>query len=447
MQGTHLSDLRTRLSSSCGRIRALMLLIVFVCISSRAFGQEYFTLPIDEKAKSDRNVALQYLKNAAGGNQVKFVNYFQNYYLPAMTRTEPDKLGELAKQREDLFKRTLWPAGNAAAQKELTDMAFKAMGQIVAAKDPPAHPAARYNAILIIGQLDQKYSPDGRQPPEPLVAANKPLTAVVDSATTSDRFPPAVILGAIIGLERHAQYRQALSPEAVSAMSAALLKLVTHDAPIQEMDRNAYSWMRLRAATALARLGTVGDKNAVHDAIVKLASTSKSIDDRCAAAALLERLEYKDVKLDDAGTSEPLFALARDLAAAEDKLAQEFQEQQVGGGIGVAPGRFASQRFAEGGLSGTEVVETFPRRQALARINDLRNGLKKVKPALTEESQKKADAVLAALNQAITACANKDTVELTLVDELRKMAEAINTAVPPAENAAADKAQEDAAFK
>ena len=185
----------------------------------------------------------------------------------------------------------------------------------------------------------------------------------------------------------------------------------------------------------------MGDKNAVHDAIVKLASTGKSIDDRCAAAALLERLEYKDVKLDDAGTSEPLFALARDLAAAEDKRAQDFQEQQVGGGPALHPAD-SPVHVCEGGISGTEVVETFPRRQALARLSDLRTGLKKVKPSLPEESQKKADAVLAALNQGISACANKDTVELTLVDELRKMAEAINRAVPPAEKVDPDKAKE-----
>ena len=66
------------------------------------------------------------------------------------------------------------------------------------------------------------------------------------------------------------------------------------------MDRDTYSWLRLRAASVLAKFGTVGEKNAIHDAIVKLAATAKSLDDRCAAAGLLEKLEYKDVKLDDA---------------------------------------------------------------------------------------------------------------------------------------------------
>ena len=55
---------------------------------------------------------------------------------------------------------------------------------------------------------------------------------------------------------------------------------IAGSANIQEMDPDAYAWIRLRAAEALAKLGSVGEKNSVHNAIVKLASTSKSLDDR-----------------------------------------------------------------------------------------------------------------------------------------------------------------------
>ena len=64
------------------------------------------------------------------------------------------------------------------------------------------------------------------------------------------------------------------------------------------------------------------------------------------------------------------------------------------------------------GPGGTGTLETFPRRQVLARLTDLRTGLKTVKPSLPAETQKKADAVLAALNPAIAAASSKDTVEL-----------------------------------
>ena len=69
------------------------------------------------------------------------------------------------------------------------------------------------------------------------------------------------------------------------------------------------------------------EKNNVHSAIVKLASTSKSLDDRCEAAGMLDKLNYKNVKLDDASTTDSLFALARDVASAEDKRGADFQSQ------------------------------------------------------------------------------------------------------------------------
>ena len=241
-----------------------------------------------------------------------------------MTRTEPDKLGQIGKLREDLFKYILWKSTDPALQHDLTQLTFAAMGKIVSAENPPCHPAARYNAILTIGLLDDQYSSGSGQPPRPYAPATKALTAVVDQATKGNRFPPPVILGAIIGLERHAQFHDALAPEAVAAMQAALLKLVSEVKPIQEMDRETYAWMRLRAASALVRLGSLGEKNAVHNAIMQLATTNKSLDDRCEAAALVDKLTYKDVKLDDAGTAEPLFALARDVATAEDQRAPGF---------------------------------------------------------------------------------------------------------------------------
>ena len=401
------------------------------------------TLPIDDTARSNRAVAQQCLRDPAAyaANKAKFDDYFVKYHFPAMTRTEPDKIGELGKLRDELFKLFLWKTTNAGLQGDLSNSAFIEMGKIVSAQNPPCHPAARYNAILIIGLLDDQYSPDGRQPPKPYAKATKALTGVVDSAITSNRFPPAVILGALIGLERHAQLRDSLAPEAMSAMQAALLKLVMHDEPIQEMDRGAYAWLRLRAASALARLGTVGDKNAVHDAIVKLAVTNKSLDDRCAAVALLERLNYKDVKLDDAGTAEPMFALARDIAAAEDKRAQDFQELGATGG-GAFPGQGG---FGPGGGAVFD-PNAYPRRHVLARLTDLRTGLMKVKPALPAETQTTVDALLAGINPVITSASSKDTVDLRLAESIRSMAEAVNKAVPGAAKPEADKAKENAVF-
>jgi len=443
MQRTNSSYIFT--DCSVARRWALSVFVVAAALSliGRSVAQEWQTLPVDESLKSSRSAALQYLNDPAAiaTNKGKFDDYFTKFYFPSMTRTEPEALGNLGKIRDDFFKQILWKAKNPQTQQELTNMALSQLGKIVSA---PCHPQVRYNAILFIGMLDEQYS-DGRQPPKPLPKATKALTSIVDRATTDNSFPPAVILGAVVGLERHALYRQSMTPDVVNAMSAALMKLVAHDEPIQEMNSSAYSWLRLRAASALTRLGTVGDKNSIHAAVIKLASSGKSVDDRCSAAAMLDRLEYKNVKLDDAGTAEPLFALARDVCTAEDKRASEFQDQySTTGGL---PSQFASIGPEVPG-NPANALEVYPRRQTLARIMDLRTALKKVKPSLAEETQKKTDAVVTALNAAITSASDKGTTPLALVESIRTMASAINQVVPAPEKAAdkEEKAKESNAF-
>lgn len=123
-------------------------------------------------------------------------------------------------------------------------------------------------------------------------------------ATTEGSFPPAVILG-VVGLERHAIYRQSLPPEMVKAMSAALMKLVAHEEPIQDMN----SSVLVAAAAAASMRGW--ERSATRMRFTMRSSKRRrlaNLDDRCAAAAMLDRLDYKNVKLDDAGGAEPLFA-------------------------------------------------------------------------------------------------------------------------------------------
>jgi hypothetical protein len=254
-----------------------------------------------------------------------------------------------------------------------------------------------------------------------------------------------VILGAVIGLERHAQYREALSPAAVQAMTAALVKLVAHDEPIQDMDRTAYAWLRLRAASALVRFGSVGPNNSVHDALVGLIGELTSLDDRCSAAALLAQIKYDGAKVDGAATAEALFALARDVAADGKKQAEKSHEAiNRGGGYVPDAGAVYSS-------DGTTQQEKFPRRKILSRLVDLRTGLRAVKPEqgqsiVPADAQPKVDAVIAAINPVIQSALDKGTVELKLTQDIITMASAIDQAVPAAQPAAAAAAEEEAGF-
>jgi hypothetical protein len=428
---------------SLGRCRWLIWILLLCGAVGSATGQPYKSDPIDKAARAYSANAKQWLTNPAAytADKQHFDDYFIKYYFPDMTHAEDADLGRIGDSRYNLFKKFLWATTNTQLQQDLTNMAYVELGKRIS--DAGYHPAFRYNAILVIGMLDEQYANAPGQTPKPLPRATKALTTIVDSATLPEsRFPPPIILGAIIGLERHAQLRASLTPEAVAAMTSALVKLVAHDAPIQEMDPDAYAWMRLRAAQTLAKLGSVGEKNGVHNALVKLVSSTKSLDDRCEAAGLLDKITYKDVKLDDATTGESLFALARDVATAEDKRAADFQNQYSGGGA-VAPGpRPRGAEFSPVGIGGEEQQETYPRRQVLARLTNLRLAITKVKPAVPTETQKKADDLLKAIEPARIAATDKNTIELKLAAAIRTMAVAINKAIPApaAEKAAPAKA-------
>jgi hypothetical protein len=399
----------------------------------------------DEPAKKYLSVVKACVRDPGSfaTQRAQFEEFFKKVYFPTMTGTSPEELAKLGALRYELFRSYLWATNNEQLQSSLTDLAYTAMLGIIRPQTPQFHPAVQYNAVITLGMLDAQYAVEGAspRPPKPLPKATNALVVVVDSATTEDpklkhSFAPPVVLGAVIGLERHAQLRESLDAATIQKMTTSLLKLIALEEPLQGMDRNAFSWLRLRAASALATLGSVGQNSEVHDGLINLIASFKSIDDRCATAALLRKINYEGAKVDAAATASAMFALARDLADSEAKAAKKFQDEQLGlgpgGGVGVGNIGFTG-----------EVQEKFPRRQVLDRLTDFRAGLVKVKPVVAGDAQPQIDAVVAAIDPVITAALDKSTVELKLTQLISTMADAINRAIPAPQAAAADAAEED----
>ena len=469
MMPLKLSNLLLFPARSRRRLRRFALVLLAAGMAPAVYAQQpavqYRSDPPDTRLKAYGGVARALVKQGRyAAEKAKIDEYFDKFYFPDMTGTSPEELGRLGDSRYKLFKDYLWASNSAEFQQALTNKALAACSRILNPKNPPPtyHPAVRFNAVLILGMLDSQYGIEGSRPPAPLQRANQILTVIVGSATTDESFAPPVILGAIIGLERHAQLRQSLAPDDVARMTAALLKLVTHEKPIQDLDPAAYAWLRLRAASALSHFGTVGSNNVFHNALVKLAGDLKSMDDRCEAAALLAKIDYKQVKLEDPAASEPLLKLARDLAAEEAKRAKDFQQEEVGLG-GVSGGAYGGGRGAYSpsrsmgeyggayggrGYGGTgdvvEEQERFPRRHVLARLTDLKAGLEAVKPAVPAETQTKIDAILAAIAPVRTQAVDKEVVELTFARSIVEMAAAIEAAAKPADAPAAADEEESA---
>lgn len=439
-----------RRSPTAGRLSNLALgslLATFVLagLPASICAQQYKFDPVDDKANVNRGLAGACATGAKNytAEKEKVQEFFTKYFFPSMTRYQPSDLEKLGSIRYSLFRDYLWRTNSAEMQRDVTESAFAAMRNVCV---QPYHPAVRYNAVLIVGMLDDEYAVEvgaNRRPPKPLPKANALLVQIVNAGAAGKSVPPAVLAGALVGLERHAKFREGLPRDAVEPMTAALLKIVNQDKPLLDMDRDVHAWMRLKAAGVLAQLGTVGANNQVHDGLVKLIADGRTLDDRCAAAALLEKLKYEGAKIDTKTATEKMLVLAGDVADAEAKRAEEFRERRLTGGGGYSAPRGG---LGEGGYVGVpgEEADEYPRRHVVARLSDLKTGLRSLRPIVPADSQKKFDAILAAINPAIDATANKDTVSLNVANAVVTMAHAIK-AVTAANNPAAAAAQE-AAF-
>jgi hypothetical protein len=224
-----------------------------------------------------------------------------------------------------------------------------------------------------------------------------------------------------------------MDPATAGAMSKALEKFVNHDKPVQDMDPKAYAWLRLRAASALARMGAVGQNNSTHDALIKLIGSFKSIDDRCETASLLGRLNYEGAKIDNKAALGTICQLARDVADEEAKRAEDFEMMRTTGGAGIP-------YIPTTGVGGSdeEQYDPYPRKHVLARLLQLTAGLDALKKAVPEEDQKKIDAVKAAIKPVIDKGSDEKVISLRVAEAVGTMRDAVYAAAPTAEAPAAD---------
>ncbi|HEY2838015.1 MAG TPA: hypothetical protein VGJ26_02620, partial [Pirellulales bacterium] len=386
-----------------GRIfgAAALAAILLAGLTSIVSAQQYQADEVDEKIYNRLNgVVLSCVKDPAKytSEQADFNEYFTKYYFPAMTRYDEEELGKLGARRYDLFQRFLWATQNDQLQKDLTELAFDKMKSI--AGNPKYHPAVRYNAVLVIGMLDAQYGSDSsssKRPPKPLEKANRLLTQIVGLGIQGNPVvTPSLVVGALVGLERHAQYHESLKPAQIDAMTEAAITLATKDPPLADVDGKVAEWIRIEAATVLAKLGSVGTNNRVHDALVALLADNKiSLDGRCGVAGMLGQLNYKDVKVDGKAASEKLLQLALEVGQACDKQANAYQEMSLGGGAGGTMGR---ERGGRGTYSSSgEPHNDYDRKTLLSQLGDLRKGLVVAKPIAPADRAAAIDSVTSAM--------------------------------------------------
>jgi hypothetical protein len=321
-----------------------------------------------------RGILRQTTAPPAGDTTLK--DYFVGWYFPTMTSDAPERLGALAEDRTKLFIQFINTAKNQASRDALLALTQQAASSIAAGD---YHPAVRYNATLILGQLDQSLPGGaGAAPPKPVAGATNALTALLQlDEVKGVPVTSAVKIAALVGLER--QTRLGVDPQFTDKLANAALAIAQRESPPDDINAEVNNWMRSSAARVLANMYAKGLTPPVHQTLVALiGGTELGLDDRCRVAEAIVPTMYARVEgIDPEEMALAIGKLAKAVLAEERKKAQDYQNEMVGnpggfGGAGFGGGGFGGRGgFEGGGFMGQPMQDDgphFERRRFLDRV-------------------------------------------------------------------------------
>lgn len=212
-----------------------------------------------ERAKSTRIRQVQtYLKSEealSDADQAIVKGWFYTHEFRVLTQTSPKDLEQLPTLRFELFKQWIYPIKHNTNHKMMIDLTLGVMQQIVTNN---FHPAVRYTAMLIIGDLNEQEvvkvggSANWRTP-EPYSAA---LPFIIDRIENANS-PDPVRVAALLSLLRHLEFephRQKESPIPAGTRTQlvnALLKVANAKTPPAKRTAEGHLWLRRRAVEGL----------------------------------------------------------------------------------------------------------------------------------------------------------------------------------------------------
>ncbi|MDR2644025.1 MAG: hypothetical protein LBC74_14690 [Planctomycetaceae bacterium] len=277
-------DLLLRLSFFC-----LMFFVTIFGLFGAGFvwGQNYKSWAVDDSLSAKKNEVMAAMKqgNVPAANRAEWNAFFDKFYFARWT--VEGNLGFVQTYVRDLISRDLKDATGGARTFFLAK-SLETLSKM--ANDKSINPAARYNAILAIGQLTLKEATN-TEPPVYYEDALKFLVSIHDNNST----PEYIRVGALIGIVRHAQAGINNDDFKNNKVPAIFIKTIKSNSPVAEQDadeRAKLDWSRLRAFDGLAALKVVNQNilTVVKDVI---RSNIESFEMRCRAARLLGELDLQ----------------------------------------------------------------------------------------------------------------------------------------------------------
>ncbi len=437
---------RNRVISYRHRAFTSALALVLGVLATAAYAQKYETIPVKldpkemNRLKADLTAAL---RNPAGfgASQQGVDDYLKKGLFPKMTGYSPESLGELAGHREDLFK-YIATAANPSSQQYLIELTFN-VSRVLARGD--YHPAVRYNAVLMLGELDQQLA-TAANPPVPHPKATQELLELVEKDSFKNQkgatipVPESVKLGAVLGLERHTRY--GVAPQLAERLTKALIGVMASKTP-EDVDADVHDWTRSSAALALANQYAKAPTKEVQAALTALiADQEVELDDRCATAGAMKKITYAaGADIDGKATTDALGQLTMDVITNAAKLAEEFNEEALGttdlsnmggggrGGYGGGRGGYGGGRGGYGGMDDEEKGPQFERRQLFAQLHNIGAGSSSLKAALADDSKARLEELIATLGPVMQTMDSKDAAEVDVTQEVLKLQATLKTLI------------------
>lgn len=269
--------------------------------------KQYRWITVDHKAGQNRRFVISGLRSGAPNE--KFDNYYTGFGFRRLI--DPKYLATITDVRRE-FQRDLRDA-KGKAFPHLNKLAFRTLPHII--RNEAFHPIARYNATLMLGDLNQVKASQGRAA-IPLVDA---LPLLVGKILMDPNQIDAVRVAALIGIRRHAaairEHDLAVLAAGKATITSTMLKIVGAKNAGKGRSPEGHQWMRRQAIEILGELGDAGLGGVVAKAMAETAADKESpLWVRCAAAHSLGQFKSKPTDLAPVD-AEKLADTLRDLAA------------------------------------------------------------------------------------------------------------------------------------
>jgi hypothetical protein len=233
---------------------------------------EEIPLKYEPNRKKDRFEVLQLLRDGAPiplRQQETFADYFNFYILPPFAM--PQKQDVLPQERSKI--RTYFATAKIGVPyDELSKLVMNYMREVILKNPRIKSQVARYNAVLVIGDLNAfEGNSTGGKYAKPLPEA---LPVLVD-LLKDEKQPAYIHVAAIVGIQRHAAMNSVYPIEqaAKGAIAQLMLKLLQQSDPPATSSASGHAYLRATAAEILAQINDPG----INDAL--LAAIQQALDE------------------------------------------------------------------------------------------------------------------------------------------------------------------------